>query len=169
MLYRKAQPEDIEELCRLEEICFPTEPWSRQMFAEELANDLALFVVAEETDGDPAGSGSGSCRRGKIAGYLIAWVIAPVECQIGSIAVLPEYRRRGVASELLGILTEVCSRTGTGEIYLEVRVSNTPAIELYRRFGFETDGRREKYYQDGEDAYTMARIEKAGRSPEEGK
>ena len=153
VFYRLAKPEDIEEIVRLEAVCFPTEPWSRQMFLEELENDLALFVVAED-----AGAGEGS-GRGRIAGYLIAWVIAPVECQIGSIAVLPEYRRRGIARQLLEILLETCRKTKTPETYLEVRVSNAAAIELYRSLGFETDGLRKSYYQDGEDALTMARHE----------
>ena len=155
VFYRLAQPEDIDEIVRLEERCFPTEPWSRQMFSEELENDLALFVVAEDTGfGGKIGEG-----HGRIAGYLIAWVIAPVECQVGSIAVLPEYRRQGIARQLLGILLQTCRETGTPDAYLEVRVSNTAAIELYQSLGFAQDGLRKAYYQDGEDAITMARHE----------
>ena len=145
VFYRLAQSGDIDEIVRLEERCFPTEPWSRQMFTEELENDLALFVVAEVD--------------GRIAGYLIAWVIAPVECQVGSIAVLPEYRRQGIARQLLGIMLQTCREAGTPDAYLEVRVSNTAAIELYRSLGFAQDGLRKAYYQDGEDAITMARHE----------
>lgn len=148
LLYRTARPDDIDALCALEEKCFPEEPWSRQMFTEELENDLALFVVAEHSDD--------SSDRGVLAGYIIAWVIAPVECQVGSIAVLPEFRRHGIAGSLLEILFDTCRETGTSEVYLEVRVSNDPAIALYKRFGFITDGLRKHYYQDGEDAYTMA-------------
>ena len=145
VFYRLAQPGDIDEIVRLEERCFPTEPWSRQMFTEELENDLALFVVAEVD--------------GRIAGYLIAWIIVPMECQVGSIAVLPEYRRQGIARQLLGIMLQTCREAGTPDAYLEVRVSNTAAIELYRSLGFAQDGLRKAYYQDGEDAITMARHE----------
>ena len=156
-VFRKAGPEDLDGICDLEKICFPQEPWSRQMFSEELENDLALFVIAEdaaaETVLDKVCDAAGD--RGKTAGYIIAWVIAPAECQIGSIAVLPEYRRSGIASELMGILIDVCRQTGTPEVYLEVRVSNRPAIRLYESFGFRIDGLRKHYYQDGEDAYTM--------------
>ncbi len=75
-----------------------------------------------------------------------------------SIAVLPEYRRLGIASALLKnamkILKEVydCS-----EVFLEVRVSNTPAINLYEKLGFMKVDRIKRYYIDGEDAYLMAR------------
>ena len=147
VFYRLAQSGDIDEIVRLEERCFPTEPWSRQMFTEELENDLALFVVAEVD--------------GRIAGYLIAWIIVPMECQVGSIAVLPEYRRQGIARQLLGIMLQTCREAGTPDAYLEVRVSNTAAIELYRSLGFAQDGLRKAYYQDGEDAITMARHEEA--------
>ena len=154
IFYRLAQPDDIDEICRLEESCFPTEPWSRQMFSEELENDMALFVVAEDAARSGAEEG-----RGRIAGYIIAWIIAPVECQVGSIAVLPEYRRLGIARQMLSILLHTCRELNTPDAYLEVRVSNTAAIELYRSLGFEQDGFRKAYYQNGEDALTMARHE----------
>ena len=155
--FRIALPEDLDEIVRLEELCFPTEPWSMQMFQEELQNDMALFVVAEEQGTDS--SGEHRAEKDRIVGYLIAWVIAPVESQVGSIAVLPEYRRRGLARQLMEILLAACRETGTRDTYLEVRVSNEPAIALYKSLGFANDGIRKKYYQDGEDAYTMARHE----------
>ena len=145
--FRQAWPEDLDELVRLEERCFPEEPWSRQMFAEELRNDMALFAVAEDRE------------TGRIAGYMIAWIVPPLECQVGSIAVLPEYRRQGLARQLMEILFETCRQLNVPDTYLEVRVSNAAAIGLYESLGFETDGLRKNYYQDGEDAYTMARHE----------
>ena len=155
--FRLALPTDLDEICELEEQCFPEEPWSRQMFEEELRNDMALFVVAEEQGTNESGE---HCEaKDRIVGYIIAWVIAPVESQVGSIAVLPEYRRRGLGRQMLEILFAACRETGTRDTYLEVRVSNEPAIALYRSMGFENDGIRKRYYQDGEDAYTMARHE----------
>ena len=155
--FRLALPSDLDDICALEERCFPEEPWSRQMFEEELRNDMALFVAAEEQGTDESG---GHCpEKDRVVGYMVAWVIAPVECQVGSIAVLPEFRRRGLGRQLLEILLAACRETGTRDTYLEVRVSNEPAIALYRSLGFENDGIRKRYYQDGEDAYTMARHE----------
>ena len=155
--FRLALPTDLDEICALEEQCFPEEPWSRQMFEEELRNDMALFVAAEEQGTD--GNGGYCAEKDRVVGYIIAWVIAPVESQVGSIAVLPEYRRRGLGRQMLEILFAACRETGTRDTYLEVRVSNEPAIALYRSMGFENDGIRKRYYQDGEDAYTMARHE----------
>ena len=148
--FRQAVPEDLDALLELEARCFPEEPWSRQMFSEELKNDMALFMVAE----DRGESGKDAPR---LIGYIIAWAIPPFESQVGSIAVLPEYRRLGLGRQFMEILFEVCRETGIADVYLEVRVSNTAAIKLYESLGFTTDGLRKYYYQNGEDAYTMAR------------
>lgn len=142
--FRKAETEDIDAIVRLEELSFPEEPWSRQMLLEEIENPLALFCVAEEEDG-------------AIIAYIIAWIIAPFEAQIGSIAVLPGKRRRGLASRLMDVLFDVCRSSSVDEISLEVRVSNAAAIALYERYGFVRNGIRRNYYQDGEDAYNMIR------------
>ena len=155
--FRLALPEDLDQIAALEERCFPEEPWSRGMFEEELKNDLALFVVAEEQGTD--GNGEHCPANDRIVGYIVAWVIAPAESQVGSIAVLPEYRRHGLGRQLMEILLAACRETGTRDTYLEVRVSNEPAIAMYKSLGFENDGIRKRYYQDGEDAYTMARHE----------
>jgi ribosomal-protein-alanine N-acetyltransferase len=153
--FRLAREEDLDDIEMLEERCFPEEPWSRRMFEEELKNDMALFLVAEEQGLD--GLGEHREELDRVVGYLIAWVIAPVESQVGSIAVLPEYRRHGLARQMLEMLLAACRETGTRDTYLEVRVSNEPAIALYKSMGFKNDGIRKRYYQNGEDAYTMVR------------
>lgn len=73
-----------------------------------------------------------------------------------SIAVLGEYRGRGIGSALLSQTMEVMRGVYmVGSLFLEVRVSNTPAINLYRKYGFKTVRRVPHYYRDGEDAYVM--------------
>ncbi len=75
-----------------------------------------------------------------------------------SIAVLPEFRRRGIASALMLKAMEVMKeKYGAGEVYLEVRVSNEPAIRLYEKLDFKKVKVLKRYYLDGEDAYLMAR------------
>ncbi|MEM2518912.1 MAG: GNAT family N-acetyltransferase, partial [Nitrososphaerota archaeon] len=75
-----------------------------------------------------------------------------------SIAVLPEYRRAGIATALMEKAMEALKNVyGCSEIFLEVRVSNTPAINLYEKLGFIKIERIKNYYLDGEDAYLMAR------------
>ena len=144
MILRSAVLKDIDVLEELEELCFPEEPWSRQMLLEELENPLAFFVLAED-------------EEGQAAAYMIAWMIAPFECQIGSIAVHPLYRRKGLACHLMDALFAECRKQSIEEASLEVRVSNVPAISLYERYGFVKNGIRKSYYQDGEDAYNMIR------------
>lgn len=73
-----------------------------------------------------------------------------------SIGVLHEYRRRGIASALMVVSLKHMFMLGASEIFLEVRVSNTPAQNLYNKFGFEVVMRVPRYYADGEDAYVMA-------------
>ena len=140
-VFRKALVSDLDELSELEELCFPEEPWSRQMFLDELNNPMAFFCVIEED--------------GRLAAYIVAWIIMPFECQIGSIAVHPDRRRQGLAGELLDALFDVCREVSVDEAALEVRVSNAPAIALYEKYGFKKVGVRRNYYQDGEDAYNM--------------
>lgn len=77
---------------------------------------------------------------------------------IVSIAVEPEHRRRGLGYALMAhSLKSLKERYGCVESYLEVRVSNTPAISLYRKLGYVVVKRAHRYYLDGEDAYIMAR------------
>ncbi len=134
---------DLAEIERIERAAYPT-PWSRSMFAGELAKPSSISLGAFDAD---AGD--------RLVGYLIisryvdAW-------HIMNIAVAPAYRRRGIATQLLAELfrlTESDSRRG---YTLEVRVSNTTAIALYERLGFQATGLRRGYYTDNrEDALIM--------------
>ena len=73
-----------------------------------------------------------------------------------SIGVLHEYRRRGIASILLALSMNAMFKKGAEEIFLEVRVSNTPAQRLYYKFNYKIVARIPHYYADGEDCYVMA-------------
>lgn len=73
-----------------------------------------------------------------------------------SIGVLQDYRRRGIASALMIVSLKRMFDHGASEVFLEVRVSNVPAQNLYHKLGFEVVARIPKYYADGEDAYVMA-------------
>jgi ribosomal-protein-alanine N-acetyltransferase len=122
----------LEELERLERICF-SRPWSRKMLAEELDNQCAAFLVAVE----PATE--------KVVGYAGLLVMAD-EGYITNVAVFPEYRRRGVAEQLIAVFDRFARGSRLAFLTLEVRPSNSPAIALYRSFGFEEAGRRRNYY-----------------------
>ena len=122
----------LEELEKLERLGF-SRPWSRKMLAEELENQCAAFLVAQ--DGD----------TGKVVGYAGLLVVAD-EGYITNVAVFPEYRRRGVAAQLLSVFENFARGSHLAFLTLEVRPSNTAAIALYESFGFRQVGRRKNYY-----------------------
>ena len=121
----------LEELERLEKICF-SRPWSRKMLAEELDNECAAFLVAE----DPITK--------EVVGYAGLLVMAD-EGYITNVAVFPEYRRRGVAGQIIAVFDNFARGNRLAFLTLEVRPSNAAAIALYQSFGFEAVGRRKNY------------------------
>ena len=122
----------LGELERLEKICF-SRPWSRKMLAEELDNECAAFLVAE----DPV--------MKEVVGYAGLLVMAD-EGYITNVAVFPEYRRRGVAGQIIQVFDNFARGNRLAFLTLEVRPSNAAAIALYKGFGFEEVGRRKNYY-----------------------
>ncbi len=141
MMLRRADEKDIDAIAAMELICFPEDPWSRDMVAAEFSGlNPSRYYVAEE--------------GGQILAYAGIWIIPP-EGYITNVAVHPEHRRRGLGSLILQKLVEEGLSEGVTDITLEVRVSNGPAIALYQTFGFEEAGVRPRYYRDGEDALIM--------------
>ena len=122
----------LEELEKLERICF-SRPWSRKMLAEELENQCAAFLVAQDS------------ITQQVMGYAGLLVMAD-EGYITNVAVFPEFRRQGVAAKLIAVFENFARRNKLAFLTLEVRPSNTAAIALYKGFGFEEVGRRKNYY-----------------------
>ena len=141
---RRLELGDLTAIETIERDSYPT-PWSRSMFASELAkpSSISLGAFADGT--------------GDLVGYLIisryvdAW-------HVMNVAVAPGYRRRGIAVTLLERLFELTAGDERRGYTLEVRVSNTAAIRLYERLGFKARGIRRGYYTDNrEDALIMWR------------
>jgi ribosomal-protein-alanine N-acetyltransferase len=135
---------DLKAIDEIERRAYPT-PWSRSMFAGELAKPSSICLGAFELDGD----------NGRLSGYLIvsryvdAW-------HVMNVAVDPEQRGRGIATMLLERLFELTADDARRGYTLEVRVSNATAIGLYERLGFQARGIRRGYYTDNrEDALIM--------------
>ncbi|MBQ7485680.1 MAG: ribosomal protein S18-alanine N-acetyltransferase [Oscillospiraceae bacterium] len=124
--------EHLDALASLEQICF-SRPWSRKMLEEELENQCAAFLVAQEADSD------------SVLGYAGLLVVAD-EGYITNVAVQPACRRRGIATQLLQVFDRFARGHRLAFLTLEVRPSNTAAIALYNTFGFEEAGRRKNYY-----------------------
>ena len=134
----------LEEIERLERLCF-SRPWNRRMLAEELENQCAAFLVAEDAE------------TGAVLGYAGLLVVAD-EGYITNVAVFPEQRRRGIAAAILEVYVRFAQANGLAFLTLEVRPTNTAAIALDRRFGFEEVGRRKNYYDlPKEDALILTR------------
>ncbi|KAF5076237.1 ribosomal protein S18-alanine N-acetyltransferase [Oscillibacter ruminantium] len=131
----------LDEIAALEKICFST-PWSRAMLAEELDNACSAFLTALDEDG-------------RVIGYAGLQVVLD-EGYIANIAVRPEDRQKGVASQLLQVFIDFARGNKLAFLTLEVRPSNTAAIVLYGHHGFRTAGRRKNYYEHPkEDALIM--------------
>lgn len=137
--------EDLPGVYLVEKDAFPI-PWSIQSFEEELTNMFATYLVAKQ--------------ESEIVGYLGMWFILD-ECHITNIAVLKEYRKLGIASDLIQKMFALCKEHQTTYITLEVRTNNIPAQSLYQKFGFEPEAIRKDYYKnpDGtrEDALIMSK------------
>ena len=132
----------IPAIAEIERLCF-SHPWSENALREELFNDTACFIAAVTDEGEVVGYAGLHCVLDE--GY------------IDNIAVRPQYRRQGVAGELL----EAFLRFGAANLAfltLEVRQSNLPAIALYEKYGFFKVGQRKNYYDaPKEDAILMTR------------
>jgi ribosomal-protein-alanine N-acetyltransferase len=136
--------DDLDDIDEIERRAYPT-PWSRSMFAGELAKPTSICLGAFE-----AGE-----EDGALVGYLIvsryvdAW-------HVMNVAVDPDHRSRGIATMLLDRLFEMTVDDARRGYTLEVRVSNATAIALYERLGFTARGLRRGYYTDNrEDALIM--------------
>jgi ribosomal-protein-alanine N-acetyltransferase len=133
---------DLSAIEAIEQKAYPT-PWSRSMFASELAKPTSICLGAFEGE--------------DLVGYVInsryvdAW-------HVMNVAVDPEHQRRGIAAALLERLFDLTRDDERRGYTLEVRVSNEDAIRLYERLGFESRGIRRGYYTDNrEDALIMWR------------
>ncbi len=91
----------------------------------------------------------------KPVGYIISCIEGLGRGHVISVGVLRDYRRMGIGNALM--CRSICAMAGRGvdHVILEVRVSNTPAIMLYKKLGFEVRDLLRSYYNDGEDAYLM--------------
>ena len=144
----------LEELEKLERICF-SRPWARKMLAEELENQCAAFLVAEDS------------VSGRVLGYAGLMVVAD-EGYITNVAVFPEYRRQGIAAQILQVFLQFAAANHLAFLTLEVRPSNAAAIALYQGFGFEEVGRRKNYYDlPKEDALILTKYFETGEAEQQ--
>ena len=140
--FRRLKLRDLNEIEVIERSAYPT-PWSRSMFAGELAKPSSICLGAIDAE------------EKRLVGYLIisryvdAW-------HVMNLAVAKSHRRKGIATLLMERLFDLTAGDGRRGYTLEVRVSNEAAIKLYESLGFRARGVRRGYYTDNrEDALIM--------------
>ena len=135
-LLRRMEDGDLPSVMAIDALSLPR-PWSAAIWRGELTSPHGLYLVIEE--------------RGEISGHIgVRHVLG--ELHITTIAVRPEYRRRGHARAMIG--AALAAYPNAYYVHLEVRPTNTEALALYESLGFEETGCRPRYYGD-EDALLM--------------
>ena len=142
--YRQPIALDIPVLASYEKLLFPYSPWNTAHFKEEFAGiPTTRFMSVAEADNT-------------IIGYCGVFLPAPgVEADILTVAVLPEYRRQGIAKEFMRQIEEWARERGASAMMLEVEHTNESAIELYKSLGYMKISVRMDYYGPGQDAFVM--------------
>ena len=141
MIIRDMTFDDLDQVSQLEEKAFSM-PWHKESFAEMISSKDALYMVADDF--------------GKVVGTC-GIITAVGEGDISNVVVDEEYRNQGVGELLVSAVMEKAAKTlGVVEYTLEVRVSNAPAIKLYKKLGFKSEGIRPRFYEKPtEDAMIM--------------
>ena len=149
---RKFKPEDLQSIMQINRVCLP-ENYTDMFFIDLHQRFPETFIVAEDN------------------GSIIGYAMSRVEVGLGnfslgglirkghvvSIAVLPQGRRKGIATALIKATMEGMVYYKAKQIYLEVRVTNAAGIDLYKKLDLEVTRTINGYYNDGEDAYVMSK------------
>ncbi len=135
---RDAVPDDMETILTVERDAY-RDPWGEESFRILMTIPKGIALVA--------------AFRFPVA-YAFGRVTVD-EGELLNLAVARQYRKRNVGRMLLNGFLQRCWQYGAAKVFLEVRVGNSGAVQLYRSAGFSIVGRRKEYYQDGEDAFIM--------------
>lgn len=140
IVVERMSEQDLDEVLAIERQSFPS-AWSRGSYERELRNDSSYYLCVRSA--------------GVLVAYAGLWIIRD-EAHITTIAVHPQWRRRGLATHLMHLLIDLARREGALRLTLEVRERNEAALALYRRLGFEQKGILPGYYGDtGENGIVM--------------
>ena len=149
---RKFVPNDLQAVMQTNRVCLP-ENYTDFFFIDLHQRFPETFIVAEDD--------------GKLLGYIMCRIEMGLSSMglgglvrkghVVSIAVMPQVRRRGIAQAVINKSLEGMQYYRAKQAFLEVRVTNEPAIALYKKLGFEISKTINGYYSDGEDAYVMTK------------
>lgn len=149
---RQFKPDDLDDVIRVNHTCLP-ENYSAYFFMDLYERYPATFIVAE------------------IGNEIVGYIMCRIETgfshfglfgiskkgHVVSVAVLPEYQRKGIGTDLLRKAMYGMRLYGAKECYLEVRTTNSAAVRMYDKLDFKTVRKAKAYYADGEDAHVMAK------------
>ena len=144
--YRTPIALDIPVLASYEKDLFPYSPWSTAQFKEEFAGiPKTRFMLVAESEN-------------RIVGYCAIFLPgAKAAADVLTVAVLPEFRRQGIARELMHQMELWATERGAASVMLEVETFNESAIALYQALGYSQISTRANYYGFGQDAHVMAK------------
>lgn len=141
LVVRRMSIADVQAAHEIDVSSF-TLPWPERSLRYEVTDNPASRSWVAELDG-------------RVVGILVLWLIVD-EAHIASLATHPAFRRQGIAKRLLVTALDQAYKEGARTAFLEVRAGNDVARRMYREFGFEEVGLRERYYKDNnEDAVLM--------------
>ena len=147
---RRFTPADLEAVININRICLP-ENYAAYFFIDTYNTLPDCFTVAES--------------EGRVVGYIMCRLEHGFsdlkklrfakKGHIISVAVMPDYRNLGMGTSLVQQTLSALSALHVDECYLEVRTTNVPAIDLYKKLGFQVTRTIPRYYFDASDAYVM--------------
>lgn len=139
---RQVAQAEAEILTKIHEKCFPRY-WNRQAFTDFFAVENTFALLVEEGNAPVA---------------IMVYRAAFEQADVLTLAVLPAWRRQGIAKILVDGMVENCQKLGAKKLFLEVEVGNDPAIKLYENAGFKHISRRKLYYQQLDGSLTDALV-----------
>ncbi|HTY75572.1 MAG TPA: N-acetyltransferase [Candidatus Nanoarchaeia archaeon] len=149
---RKFESDDLQDVMQINRVCLP-ENYTDMFFVDLHQRFPDTFIVAEQ---DHSVVGYIMCRiEVGLSNFGLGGLIR--KGHVVSLAVMPQARRKGVASALLNAAMEGMVSYKAKQIYLEVRVTNQAGVNLYKKLGLDTTRTIPGYYSDGEDAYVMSK------------
>jgi ribosomal-protein-alanine N-acetyltransferase len=140
--YRVANAFDLAVFVSLDKKLFPYSPWSASQYKEEFSSPTRHFVVAL----DDAQS---------IIGYAGVFAPGGAEADVLTVGVIPNHRGKGIARQLMALITDWAKQQGSIAMMLEVKVDNLEAIGLYESLGYSKLNVRKDYFGAGLDALVM--------------
>jgi ribosomal-protein-alanine N-acetyltransferase len=143
---RKMEMNDVEDILPISATAV-LNPWSKNMFLEELAQPSShCFLLSHNSD----------APKDIPLGFICFRTLGE-ESELLNLAIAPHHRQKGLAKKLVQFYIDFCHERGVKQFYLEVNPQNLPALRLYQSFAYKVAGKRKKFYQGQYDALLMER------------